>query len=146
MIQRIQSLLLLLAAGGSLSLLGLPFASSSEVLSASVFADRKYAIFDQPALLALFILGGALALIAIFLFKNRTLQMRLTIFSFIANLIGIILAVVLYMQDPIANAEGVSVQDGIGLYPPIIALILLLVALRFIRKDDKLVRSMDRLR
>ena len=146
MIQRIQSVFLLLAAAASFSLFGLPFASTDQaVAQSSLFADSLYNLMDQPALIALFGLGGLLALISIFLFRKRQLQMRMTIFAFIANLIGIVLAILFFMQN--WNASGnFEVNDGPGIYPPILALILTLVARYFINKDEKLVRSMDRLR
>jgi len=39
-----------------------------------------------------------------------------------------------------------AVNDGLGIYPPIVALIFAVLAGRAIGKDDKLVKSMDRLR
>ena len=146
MIQRIQSIFLFLAGGASFSLFGLPFASTNEaVAQSSIFSDSLYNLNDQVALMVLFGLGGLLAVISIFMYKNRQLQMRLAIFSFIANLIGIVLAVVFFMQNSSAMGN-VAVNDELGIYPPILALILTLVARYFINKDEKLVRSMDRLR
>lgn len=146
MIQRIQSIFLLLAGGGALGVFGLPFASTPQaVSSSSIFADARYNVFDNPALLALFGLGGALALISILVFKNRKLQMRLTIFSFIAILIGSILGVVFFMTNSSGMGD-IVVNDEAGVYLPVAALVCALLAYRFISKDDKLVRSMDRLR
>jgi len=73
------------------------------------------------------------------------LQINLSRFSFIANLIGLILAIVLFFND--SKTLGVEEpNDGIGLYMPLVALVFLLLAMRFISKDEKTVRSMDRLR
>jgi len=146
MIQRIQSIFLLLAGGASLSLFGLPFASTTEaVSSSSLFSDSVYNLMDTPALIALFGLAGLLAIVSIFLFKNRKLQMRLTIFAFIANLLGAIMAIVFYMQNSQDIGEQL-INDGAGMYLPLVSFVLLLLAYRFISKDDNLVRSMDRLR
>ena len=146
MIQRIQSLYLLLAAAAGFGLLGLPFASSNEAVSApSMFADRLYSIQDQIALLVIFSVAAALALAGIFLFNNRSLQMRLAQISFIANFIGLLLAIILFIQDPVMSSA-TKVDDSWGLYLPLISLVFLILALRSINKDDKLVRSMDRLR
>lgn len=146
MIQRIQSIFLLLAAGASFSLFGLNFASTPQAIaSSSLFTDRFFNIFDSPALLALFGIGGGLALISIFLFKNRGLQMRLTIFSFIATLIGIVMAAIFFMQNSNDVGEA-AINDEVGIYLPAAALIFTLLAYRFINKDEKLVKSMDRLR
>jgi len=38
------------------------------------------------------------------------------------------------------------VNDGFGIYLPLIGIIMAVLANRFIKKDDKLVKSMDRLR
>ena len=145
MIQRIQSIFLFLAGGASLGLIGAPFASTSEsIASSTLFSDGVYNIMDSPALLAIFAIAGVLALVAIFLFKNRKLQMRLTIFAFIANLLGIALSVIFFMQNEDVGEQ--AVNDELGIYLPIASFILLLLAYRFINKDDKLVSSMDRLR
>lgn len=145
MLQRIQSIFLLLAGAASLALFGFPFATTpTEVEGSMLFADAAYNVQDQPALMGLFGLAGALAIISIFLFSKRLLQMRISIFAFIANLIGVVLAVIFYMQN--SSDAGDTVNDGIGIYLPVAAMIFTLLAHRFINKDEKLVRSMDRLR
>ena len=146
MLQRIQSIFLLLAGGASLGLFGVPFATSSKAIAGStIFSDGAYSIQDQIALLILFGLAGALAIISIFLYKNRGLQMRLSIFAFIANFIGVIFGVIYFMQNS-ADAGTENINDGLGIYFPIAAMIFALLAYRFINKDNKLVKSMDRLR
>ena len=146
MIQRIQTLFLLLAGGLSFALLGVPFAGTPETVAASaLFSDGSYSVLDSPALLIFYLLGGALALGSIFLYKRRSLQIRLGIFAFIAILIGMVLTVILYMQDPIMEAAATP-NDGLGIYLPFVALVALLLAQRYIRKDENLVQSMDRLR
>ena len=110
-----------------------------------MFADRLYSIQDQIALLVIFSVAAALALAGIFLFNNRSLQMRLAQISFIANFIGLFLAIILFVQDPVMSSA-TKVDDSWGLYLPLISLVFLILALRSINKDDKLVRSMDRLR
>ena len=108
MIQRIQSILLLLAAAAVFALFKLPFGSSDASIAASaLFADRLFNIQDHIALLGFFCLAGALAFIAIFLFKNRSWQLRLSRISIIANILGIIMGIVLFMQD----AENMGGED-----------------------------------
>lgn len=146
MLQRIQSIFLALAAAASFGTLGLPFATTSPAVQGSMlFGDGAYSVQDQITLLVLFAVGGALAVASIFLYRNRNTQMRLSIFAFIANLIGIVLAVLFFMQNSSDVGDSV-VNDGLGAYLPAAALVFLLLAYRFIRKDEKLVRSMDRLR
>lgn len=149
MIQRIQSIFLALAGALSFGLFGVSFASTgSSVGSSSLFADGMYNLHDNVALLVFFCIAGGLAIVDIFLFRNRPLQIRLGMFAFIANIIGLILGVVLFVQDGIMTEQnaGVAVDDGIGLYLPIVAGVFLLLAIRAIRKDDALVKSADRLR
>jgi hypothetical protein len=146
MLQRIQSIFLFLAGGASLGLFGLPFATTDQSVAGSViFADAAYNVQDQIALMILFGLGGAFALASIFTFRNRSLQMRLSIFAFIANLIGLIFGILYFMQNS-ADTGSQAIDDGLGAYLPFAAMVLLLLAYRFINKDEKLVRSMDRLR
>lgn len=146
MIQRIQSIFLLLAGGASFGVLGLPFATTEKQETASaLFADSIFNTQDSVALMVFFGIAGALAIIDIFLYNNRQLQIRLGIFAFIANIIGLILGIFLFFND-MQKISTDNIDDGFGAYLPIIAGVLLLLAIRFIRKDEKLVRSADRLR
>ena len=146
MIQRIQSIFLLLAAAASFSLFALPFASVDKATAeAGVFQDKVFNVMDHPALMGLFGAAGLLAFISIFLFKNRKLQMRLAIFAFIANLLATVFGVIFFMQNG-GGVESSQINDGIGAFVPLVSLICCLLAYRFTQKDDKLVRSMDRLR
>lgn len=143
MIQRIQSIFLLLAAAALLGLFGLPFASTAEPVTASaLFADQTYNILDHTALTALFIIAAVVCLLSIFLFNNRKLQMRLSLLGIFGALAGLIVAGILYSQD----AAGQTAQLGVGFGLPVVSVILTLLAYRNIKKDEKLVKSMDRLR
>ena len=147
MIQRIQTIFLALASAASFSLLGLPFARSSQS-APGVFADQVYGIQDHVALLAAFLLGAALSLGAIFLYQNRQNQMKLVRVAYVVLMVGLILAVVLFFNESKTNQAmaAVEVEDGLGLYLPILALVLNVLALRAINKDERTVRSIDRLR
>ena len=146
MIQRIQSIFLLLASGAAFGLFGLPFASTTEqVAGSSLFSDSLFSITDHPVLLALFCLAGGLALISIFLFKNRKSQLLLGRLAIVANIIGLVFAIILFIQDKDTLGAN-SPNDGLGLYLPLLFLVFGLLAQRFILKDEKLVRGMDRLR
>jgi hypothetical protein len=146
MLQRIQTIFLVLAAACSLGLWAFPFATAVGDLQASTLLhDETYTLTDNPALMGAFSIGALLSVIAIFLFKNRFSQTRVAIFAFIANFIGMILVVVLFFNDT-KNQGTATVNDGLGAYLPTLAMIFILVALRFIKKDENIVRSMDRLR
>lgn len=146
MIQRIQSILLLLAAIAVLALYQLPFGSSNQAIEASnLFNDRIFNLQDHIGLLILFTLAGLIAIIAIFMFRNRPLQLTLGRASIISNIIGIILGIVVFMQDS-PNMADQTPNEELGLGLPVLSIIFALFALRYINKDEKLVRSMDRLR
>ncbi|MCP3933207.1 MAG: DUF4293 domain-containing protein [Bacteroidetes bacterium] len=146
MIQRIQSVFLLLAAAASFSLFGFPFASTNQEVSASgIFNDALYSIEDHIVLTIVFCLAGGLAFISIFLFKKRKLQLSFSRISIIASVIGLVLGVILYMQDSNTLGEAV-IKDEYGLFMPVFAIVFTLLAIRFINKDNKIVSSMDRLR
>lgn len=143
MIQRIQSLFMLLASG----LLGLefvfPFASNT-TSSSGYFNDSVYNIFDNNILLGLISVGILLSFVAIFLFKNRKLQTSINWVTIIVCLAIMGGGFFFLTQDQSGINEGTNV--GVGSILPFISLVLLLIANRFIGKDENLVKSMDRLR
>lgn len=146
MIQRIQTIYLALAAACAFGLFALPFATSAQSSDeTSLFADGIYNINDHAALLALFCGAGALALISIFLFNNRKQQLLMGRFAIIADVIGIVLVLVFLYQDG-TKTGAAEVQEQLGVGLPILFVIFALLAQRGISKDEKLVRSADRLR
>ena len=146
MIQRIQSLFLLLASGAAFALFALPFASTEATISSSsIFSDALYDLKDHIGLMILFGLAGVLAFVSIFLFNNRKLQMTLSRVALIANILGMVLAVILFWQDLQGMGDAVP-NDQAGAYLPLGVIVFVALALRSINKDEKLVRSMDRLR
>ncbi|MEM9848337.1 MAG: DUF4293 domain-containing protein [Bacteroidota bacterium] len=149
MIQRIQSIFLFLASGACFAMFGLPFASTDKAISDStLFADSAYTITDHIALTILFAGAGALALAAIFLFRNRPLQINLSRVAFIAAIIGFVLGIILFLNDGIVEQSESMPEpaDGFGAVLPVLAGIFLLLAIRYINKDEKLVKSSNRLR
>jgi len=149
MIQRIQTIFLALAAGANLSVFGLPFAEVNEkIANSTLFTnDLLYNLQDNTILLVAYALSGVLALVAIFLFKNRKQQMLVTRIAAVVTIISVVLTVVFFWQDYQTLAANTAVDDGIGAYTPVIGVILLFLANFYIGKDEKLVRSSyDRLR
>ncbi len=85
-----------------------------------------------------------IALITIFKFKKRTLQIRL-------NYLNIFLTVLLvggifYFSTTLEESFNTQAQYGPGGIFPLISIILLFLANHYIKKDEKLIRSADRLR
>lgn len=136
MIQRIQSIYMLLVAAISG---GLTFVFSLYTMANKTIVFAK----DDPMYIGLFMASAVLALITIFLFKNRKLQFVLNRFNNIFNLI--LLGVFVYRMLNLSGEMEVS-EKGIGIILPIISIVLLVLANRAIKKDEDLVKSVDRLR
>ena len=90
-----------------------------------------------------------LSLVIIFLFKNRSLQMKLAKLNIL--LIALEIAAIVMYIDTARNAindsaEAIAIGVKFGAIIPVLSLILTYLAIRFIKKDDDLVRSADRLR
>ncbi len=146
MIQRIQSVFLLLAGAASFGLFGLPFAKTPEAIEGSViFNDAVYNLNDQIGLAVLFGLAGLMAVIGIFLFRNRPLQLKVSLSALILNLGGLVFGI-FYLRQNISEQAAKVIKDGLGMYLPVAALLFIFLAYRFIKRDEKLVKSMDRLR
>ena len=89
----------------------------------------------------------ALAAITIFLYKNRARQIQLTSIAVMLNIL-LILSVLFIYIPLIERRTGIKPDyaGGLGIYLPIVSLMFLVLANRAIKRDDKLVRSSDRLR
>ncbi len=145
MIQRIQSLLLLLSGLGFAGQFFTDFAVSTASLP-QLLADQRYEVQDSPILMGLVFVGALACLTAILLFKNRIMQMRVTILSLVASILLPVVAYFLMYKEGTPVPAGVTVQDTLGMYLPALSICFSALALRFIKKDDQLVKSMDRLR
>lgn len=97
---------------------------------------------DVIVLLILFLLSTVLSLSSIFLFKNRKFQMQLGLLNILLNIL-----LVGYLAYSLSNLPGgFDSEKGIGLLAPFISIMLLIIANRYIKKDEKLVKSVDRFR
>ncbi len=150
MIQRIQTIYLALAAAAALGQFALPYlvAAATGPLAAAVpaFSDGRLNPLDNVGLLGLTALSALLSAVAVFLFHNRPLQGRLAGGAAIASLLLLVLAALTTKQtlDAVPMGETASFQAGLAM--PVLALLCQWLAMRNIGKDEKLVRSMDRLR
>lgn len=162
MIQRIQSVYLLLAAVMGVLIFFFPIATylsdtnyfnfmiyAIENLSRDPFdemgvvADRITNWFTIP-LSVLQILIVVIALITIFRYRKRTLQMRLNYLNIFLNVL--LVGGIFYASTILEQETGVRPQYGIGGIFPLIAIVLTFLANHNIRKDERLIRSADRLR
>jgi uncharacterized membrane protein len=91
----------------------------------------------------LFLVAAIFAFVAIFIFKNRRLQFVIGRFTILINLI--LLGLLIYVSLTLPGEASVS-EKGIGMFIPILAILLLVLANKAIKKDEDLVKSADRLR
>ena len=141
MIQRIQSLWLLLAAASFFFVFKFPIAGgkTQQNTISELFAASNLLMFIVAILL------GIIALVTIFLFKNRSTQKSLI---WLAILLDIVFIVMMYfqMENLKSNTALANQTFKIGAIFPIFYIILMIMAYSGIRKDEKLIKSVDRLR
>jgi len=129
MIQRIQTIYLLLILGLMASMLFLPIADIDS-FSWTLFAECSFT--------------ALLSLVTIFLYKKRKLQIKIC-YGILGLLILSYLIIFFNFWLPNYTSEAV-VAFKIPVVFPFFAIVLDILAIRAIKKDEKLVRSLDRLR
>ena len=159
MIQRIQSLFLLVIALSGIIFLFTPIL---EIINyESFYTMNAFNVFEMEnnvktplksniGLAIMSIIITLLSGIIIFLYKNRPLQIKLS--KFLILLLALELAALFFYSDAAKSflsdttKDQISISYKIGVVIPIISLIFAYLTIRFIKKDDELVRSADRLR
>ncbi len=164
MIQRIQTVYLALVAVLSILGLCLPLGQIldgatavasfnnwmfSPELTSKAMASADFHDFAPMALGILLLIVIALTFVSILLFRFRMRQLRLTIFSTIL-LVGYVLyfAFLAWHYTGVASdvIDGASFHLCVAGIFPVLSVILNCLAIHGIRKDEALVRSLDRLR
>lgn len=164
MIQRIQSLFLFIALIAMALLFFFPVANITEFtqvqsesletdyyeLSIVGFNDPSPASIPQLSnyvfvpLIIIVVMELILIGFTIFRYKNRLHQLKLVKMGIFLN---IILVAGIFLNYPkLFTDTQIAVEPGMGAYFPLISLIFLVMAYRYILKDEKLVKSVDRLR
>ncbi|MCH7523905.1 MAG: DUF4293 domain-containing protein [Bacteroidetes bacterium] len=136
MLQRIQTIYLLISAvisGGLIFVFHL-WTTLNEV---------EFYAKEDLLYLGLFLGSAALAFIAIFKYKNRQTQFVLGRLNIILNFI--LLGLFVYRSLNLSGETYVS-EKGIGMLLPIFSIVFLVLANKAIKKDEDLVKSVDRLR
>ena len=131
MIQRIQSIYFLVAA---ISMSLISFKVTVYTLNETLFMAQ-----DDTKMFILTIVGAIFSLLGLFMFKNRKFQMKLIRLTV---LIQIIIGVRIFM---LFNKFEVVLNNSF-LFLLAFTLIALIMAYRGVKKDDDLVRSVDRIR
>jgi len=156
MLQRIQTLFLLVVVITSSVMFFAPlisFISDLFYLKLYVYEFRNLTpdsevLFGFTTVLPLLLINAAVLVISlgtIFMFKKRILQIRLVRFTLLLSMLLIVGIFVLYPNIIVKSTEANS-EFEVGAYIPIINLLFLFLANRGILKDEKLIRSVDRLR
>lgn len=140
MIQRQQTLWLLLATiAGVLSFM-FPFAVGEKIVVNTTMKERvDFVAGEDFFILILTIAAIGIAAVTIFLFKDRKLQIKLCLLGLLVS-IGILILYILGMNKLLASTP------ALWSILPVVIIISYFMAFRNIRKDEKLVKSLDKLR
>jgi hypothetical protein len=141
MIQRKQTIWLLLAAIAGFLITQVPLYVAS--LSGEIM--KKFMATESLLLFAVAVLSALLGFITIFLFKNRSLQMKLSFLGLLTS-IGFIALQIWKIDEFRATNAPLKGSYYWGALLPIVMAFFFFLAIRNIRKDEKLVKSLDRLR
>lgn len=136
MIQRIQTIYLIGAAliTGVLPFL-MPLWTDSN--------NQPYYFTAELSYMILFGLSTFLSVVSIFLYKTRQHQFVLGRLNILLNLI--LLGLLIFNLTTLSGDDSSS-EKGIGLVLPFVSIVLLVLANKAIQKDEKLVKSSNRLR
>ena len=142
MIQRVQSIYLLLAAlfsGGLIFVFPLWIQKGINISAWSLFSEPSYV---SRSVLVMFLGAAILALYAIFSFKDRKKQFVIVRIIMLIHLF--LLGILIYLLLSLPREE--TSEKGIGMFIPIFVVLFSVMANKAIKKDEDLVKSVDRLR
>ena len=144
MLQRIQTIYLLIALLlSTLLALRVPFWATDE--GAGLFLMDFFRL-DNSLFLAipvLFFLSALLSLVGIMMFRQRMKQVLCNRINIAINFL--LLGIIVYRLLNLPGEINIS-EKGIGVFMPLLIIVLLALANKAIIKDEKLVKSVDRLR
>jgi hypothetical protein len=158
MIQRIQTFFLLIALICSVLLFFFPLAGIYGDTSTYLFYVYKFqnmvpgeaSQFNNTAVIPLAAINGLMGiiiLVSIFTYRNRVMQMRLVRLGIFLDII--LVALIFFIYAGIIERTLFVTPDYMseaGIYFPLAALVFLILANRYIQRDERMVRSIDRLR
>lgn len=164
MIQRIQTLFLAIAAIAIMLMYFFPFASitefteiQNELLETDYF-DMSVMGFEDPSPdslpqinlmvhIPVLILASVIFMLIVYSilrFKSRRQQMNFVKITFFLNIIMV--AGIFLDYQKLFTSVPINIELEMGAYLPLISLVFLIAANRYILKDEKLIKSADRLR
>ena len=155
MIQRIQTVYLLIVAGLFIALMFLPLAIlqsgntlySFDASGLNTTTEPSELVFPTWSLMALAAIIALVSLVVIFLYKKRILQMRICSFNTIVILgFCALFGFYLWQFGKSPELQDMKINMRIWAAFPIISVILNYLAIRSIGADEAVVRSLERLR
>ena len=147
MIQRIQTVFLFLSAVLTGVLFFVPvayFGLGDDMLKLSVFGVENHA--NALLLLILAMLMLVVPMVTIFMYKKRELQLKLSSLNVFLNALFCGLIFLFYVDNVQNKLQAETVVYAFGTYIPLINMVLSVLAMRWIKKDIDLIKSIDRLR
>jgi hypothetical protein len=135
MLQRIQTIWLLLAAVCGFATLKTSFYIGSIATAPASHLTAMSNIW----LMILTIVSATIAVVSIFMYKNRPLQIKLVLATIT---LSIIILILYYTQTQQYTVGGFALTSVIAIAVPV----FLILAAMAIYKDEKLVKSVDRIR
>lgn len=158
MIQRIQTLFLAIVVAASICLFFFPLAGIYSPTSTYHFYIYEFrnmvpgdaSVIGQGTVLPLAVLNaliGLISAVSIFYYRNRITQVKLVRVAIFLDVV--LLALIFFVYAKIIEkylAVTPDYMNEAGIYFPLVILIFLMLANRFILKDERLVRSINRLR
>lgn len=140
MLQRIQTIWLLLVAALAFASLKLSFFSGNTLIE-NVKQFQGFTAMSNMLIMILTVGVGIASVVAVFLFRNRQLQIRIC-FGVLAVVLLNILLYYLQTKNFVPNEWSFDLTSLVTIAIPF----LLFLAIRAIYKDEQLVKSVDRLR
>lgn len=124
----------------------------SQILNGEPVEIGQSAYVKTWPLAALTIASAVIALVSIFLYKNRVRQMRVVAVGFLLGVVDIFLIFIWAVDSFVDQATQamacteVRVTYDVATWAIIVSVVLMFLAQRFIRSDEEKVRAADRLR
>ena len=147
MIQRIQTVYLLIVTGLLITAMCMPIGYFIDTMGEHPFKALGLEINDTFkstwGLFGILMLSAIVAVATIFLYKNRMLQIRMTIFNSLLLVGYYIAALAFYLA---LKNDANMFRVGWALCLPLISIILNILAVRAIGRDEVMVKAADRLR
>lgn len=140
MIQRQQTLWLLISTLAGIFTFMFPFATGEKLMEKTGLREAaQLTAGSNFIILLLTIACVGIAAVTIFLYKDRKLQIKLCLLGLLLSL----LTIVLYFMD---MRKLLSSTPALWAILPLAVIIGFFMAIRGIRKDEKLVKSLNKLR